>query len=146
MFKIITPVGFDEMLIGERVADQTAALLNKNNNLYKKHDRYTINNPTDLYIVYISNGNVAGVTCIREEYYQLTRNKHTSVDPTFRRMGIGKKLVTEAMNNCYTKNMYVTIRETNRVSINLYTSLGFTYVKEYDNKGNKIIVFGRRIR
>lgn len=146
MFKLITPIGFNETLMGERVAVQTAALLNKNNNLYKIHNRYTINNPTDLYIVYISNGNVIGVTCIQEEYPQLTRNKHTSVDPAYRNVGIGKKLITEAMNSCSTRNMYATIRENNRASINLYTSLGFTYVKEYDNKGNKIIVFGRRIR
>lgn len=146
MFKIITPIGFNNMVDGGRVASQIATLLNNNNNLYKEHNGYTISNSGCLYIVYMIHTEVVGTTCIQIEEQGLTRNKHTSVDPLFRRRGIGRILVSEAINNCQTRNMYVTIRETNHPSIGLYSSFGFSFVKCYDNNGNKIIVLGRRIK
>jgi ribosomal protein S18 acetylase RimI-like enzyme len=90
---------------------------------------------------------VVGVTGIQVDINKnITKNKHTSVLPMFRGMGLGKLLVTEALRNCTTDTIYATIRSNNTQSINLYQSLGFVCSEYYLSNGNKILVFRRRIK
>src|SRR6056297_2761395 len=121
MYKIISPLSFfsNSTVNSNRVADQIATLLNQNNNLKTVHNRYTITNDNGLYLVYLYNGDVVGCTEIRVEHPTLTRNLHTSVNPLFRKQGLGKYLVQQAINNCTTNNMFVTIREDNISSLKL---------------------------
>lgn len=146
MYKIISSLNFNTVINGSKVAKQIAALLNQNNELFTVHSIDTVSRNSCLYLVYIYQGDVIGCTGLRVEHPTLTRNLHTSVAPFFRKKGVGKYLIWQAIENCTTQNMFVTIRPKNKGSLNLYKSLGFTFVEERFNRNHKLFVLGRRIK
>ena len=146
MFKVISPLYFNTMINGSKVANQIATLLNQNNDLLLTHSINTICNSKCLYLVYIQNQTVVGCTGLIREETELTRNMHTSVAYNLRKKGLGKYLVGQAMYHCVTKYMFATIRDNNYSSLKLYYSLGFNFVEKQIKNNHKLLILGRKIR
>ena len=68
-----------------------------------------------------------------------------AVHPAYRRQGIARKLIEEAVEDNSPKEIYLEVRESNLPALGLYESLGFTQIgvrkAYYDNpKENAIIM------
>jgi len=130
----------------DSIAAQIAAMLNKHNRLYKRHNRYTILNSPALYLVEISLDRVVGCTAVLREHAKVSKSFHTSVLPEYRGRRVGSRLMQSAINSCTSNFIYGTIRADNTASLSLVGRLGFSKIGETINKGHKIITVGRNIK
>lgn len=129
----------------DSIAEQIALLLNQHNKLKKVHNVYSILNGTSDYFIETHLDRVIGCAALDDALYaEHSRIKHVCVAPEYRRMGIAKKVINTAINNCSTKYVYATIRQENLPSLNLWASLGFVYIKEMCN--GFIVTVGRKTR
>ncbi len=132
-------------LSSHEMATQTAALLNMQNKLYKRHTASTILNSAANYFVEIEGNRVVGCTGLLKEYPTLSKSYHTSVHPSYQGKGLATRLMATAIVNCETEYMYGTIREDNIASLNLVKKFGWKFVKKHWNKDHFIITMaGRR--
>ena len=115
---------FNVVLSGIDIANQVAQLLNINNNLTLNHTQNSIVSNQTQYFIEIHGSIVSGcVGLIREA--KMDKIVHLSVLPAFRKMGIGKKLLLNAIDNSYKNIIYMHIRHDNVGSLSLAQSVGF---------------------
>ena len=136
-------------ITNEFFASQIAELLNKHNKLTVVHNTNTILASNTRYFVELVSAPAIEkrvVGCVGLEPYepQLSRIKHVSTDPTYRRFGVARRLIDTALANCPTEYVFMTIREDNVGSFKLAESLGFVFVRKDWKKDHFVITVGRR--
>lgn len=141
-------------LAQDAIADQIAALLNKQNKLTKIHNRFTIKGGTVNYFIEIcnpiKNGSAAkspiviGCAGLLKENPYLSTIKHVSVSTDYRKLGIARKLIQLAIDQCTTEHIRMTIREDNKASLELAQSLNFKHIITNFCKDHNVITVGRR--
>jgi ribosomal protein S18 acetylase RimI-like enzyme len=137
-------------LSDSEIAKQIAMLLNANNNLYVKHDAFSIKSGKTNYFVevdLVAKGKSQVVACVGllKEFEHLSKIYHVCTHPNYRRLGLAKKLVNLAVQNCETSHVYMTIREDNVPSINMALSLNFNILDKKWSKDHMILIAGRRV-
>ena len=132
----------------EKIAEQIATMLNDNNQLYRKHNSLSILGGIADYFVEVA-GNTAsgekviGCVALEQEFTTLSKIKHLCVLPEYRRLGVARKLLNVAIQSCKTQNVYMTIREDNKASLRLASSLNFVFVKKDWSRDHNVITLGR---
>ena len=83
-----------------------------------------------------------------KEYPTLSKIYHICTHPEHRRLGLARKLVNLALDNCETEYAYMTIREDNIPSLNMASSMGFKFVNKAWSKSHDhiVIAVGRRTK
>lgn len=127
------------------IAAQIAVMLNNQNKLRRKHNMFTILQSAATYFVEVIDGVVVGFTALIQEHTGVSKSFHTSVLPECRGKGLGKKLLTAAINNCRTPYVYGTIRADNTASLTLVHRVGFRPIRRTWVKNHYIITVGRSI-
>lgn len=84
---------------------------------------------SDVSLVSEVEGKIVGYIFARVEYKSVGHIITIAVDPRYRRMGIGEKLMRAALSilrkfSCI--SVYLEVRVSNKPAINLYKKLGFT--------------------
>lgn len=106
-------------------AEQIAHLLNENNNLRGEYDGDKILRSTASYHPEHFEGLVFGSVAVQRLTFMLSEIKHLVVHHSFRRMGLGKRLLSKALLAIDTPLVCATIREENVASLALFHSSGF---------------------
>lgn len=133
-------------LTNNEIARQIANLINRYNNLYTRHNWFTIISCATDYFVEIVGDKVVGCAGIIEEPNTWSVVKHICVVPEFRNKGVATKLIKLAIQNCKTKHVYMTIRENNIASLSMANKLGFTTIKREWSKDHYIVAVGRLVK
>lgn len=135
------------------LAEQVADLLNANNRLTRLHNASSISSGAIDYFIELSSidnsttSKVVGCVGLIKEHTSLSRIKHLSVHPKFRRKGIARKLLLLAITNCDTEDTYMIIRDDNLPSLIIAEKLGFIFIsKVHTRKGYNLITVGRRTK
>ena len=128
-------------------ADGIAKLLNQQNKLTMVHNTHTILASKTRYFVELVSSpaiktEIVGCVGLLPEDNLLSRIKHVSINPIYRRFGIATKLINVAIQNSSTDYVFMTIREDNKPSLMLAKRLGFVFVQK---NGHLISVARRRI-
>ncbi len=127
------------------IACQLADLLNTYNRLAgKRHAIDILSSETD-YVVETHGKLVIGAVGVRRLSFHVSEIKHLSVRKKWRGKGIGRFLLKRALGMCVTPFAYATIREDNLSSIQLFESVGFSRVGEYDGVGHKVLILTSEI-
>ena len=133
-------------LSDEEIASQIAALVNANNQLLKTHNAASIRSSPAAYFIEVrGTAQVVGCAGLTKEYPGVSKIFHVCTHPAYRRQGIARKLVSLAMNNCKTENVYMTIREDNGPSLTMAASLGFQLIQRLWSADHGVMVVGRRL-
>ena len=140
-------------LSNNEIASQIAALLNTHNQLLVSHNAVSIGSGASNYFVEISRtaqgiSQVVGCAGLLKEFPTLSKIYHVSVRPDYRNMGIAKKLIGLAIQNCETERVYMTVREGNVPSLKMASSLNFKFVDKMWSRSHDhmVILVGRRTR
>ncbi len=137
-------------LSNSEIASQIAVLLNTYNQLYVKHDMTTIKGSTSNYFIEVGRtaqelSQVVGCVGLKKEFPTLSKIHHISVHPDFRRLGVAKKLINIAVQNCETSHVYMTIRGDNSPSLRMASSLGFNLIdRKWSRDYNHIVIIAGR--
>jgi len=138
-------------LSNSEIAAQIATLLNAYNQLYARHNAYTIKSSASNYFIEVGRigqgaNQVIGCIGLLKEFSSLSKIHHIAVHPNFRRLGIARRLINIAIQNCETSHVYMTIREDNLPSLRMASSLGFNFIdkKWSRNHDHMVITAGRR--
>ncbi len=86
----------------------------------------------DISLIAEINEKIVGYIFSRIEYGDTGHIISIAVDPRWRRRGIGKALMLEAMKllkNAGCESVYLEVRVSNHIAINLYRNLGFKIIK-----------------
>lgn len=110
------------------MATQVAAMINTYNRWYTVFTPHRIINSQSLYLVELCFDQVVGCASLVKEYPKLSKVQHVCVLPEFRQRGIAKRLVNQAIARCETEFICMTIREDNRASLAMATSLQFRFI------------------
>jgi len=128
----------------ESMAQQITALVNRHNKLYKRLTPYNLARENAEYFVEVVGNRVVGCVGLSARFHNASEIKHVCVDPAFRRKGIGRKLISLAIANCRTENVYMTIRDDNLASLMLAKSLGFVPIRQHWSVDHFVITVGRK--
>jgi ribosomal protein S18 acetylase RimI-like enzyme len=137
-FKVVIPKN--------EIAMQISLMLNKQNKLRRNHTMFTILQSTATYFIEVIGSRVVGCTALLQNHPGVSKSFHTSVLPEYRGKGLGKKLLTAAINGCGTPYIYGTIRADNIASLTLVQRVGFEPIKRTWVKDHYIITVGRSIQ
>lgn len=118
---------FNIMLSEYLIATQIALLLNSNNKLKRQHNTYSIIKDSANYFIELQNNNIVGCIGLINEP-TMDRIIHLSVNNKVRKLGIGNKLLTHAINISKKDIIYMHVREDNTSSLNLAFKNGFKYI------------------
>ena len=93
----------------------------------------------------LEDGVIKGVIGLLWRSWYLTELRHLYVKPEFRRNGIGKFLVQEAMKKIKTPLACCTVRDGNDESLRLFERVGFSVVRGFINPetGNRVSLLMR---
>jgi ribosomal protein S18 acetylase RimI-like enzyme len=127
------------------IAEQIAELINKYNKWYIIHTTESVLNSMSKYFVHMEGERVVGCAACLYEYPTLSKVLHVCVVPECRKQKIASKLVSMAIKNCVTDNVYMIIREDNVASRRLAVSLGFIEVRARWFKDHNVIYYARRV-
>ena len=136
-------------LSNNEIASQIATLLNLNNKLQIRHNAFSIKRGTANYFVEIARttqglSQVVGCVGLLKEFPALSKIYHVCTHHDYRKMGIAKKLINLAIQNCESSHVYMTIREDNLPSIKMATSLNFNIVDKKWSRDHVVLTAGRR--
>lgn len=134
---------FLSSLSSYEIGRQIAGLLNDFNHLGSKRSAHDVCRSRTDYIVETNGLYVAGAIGVDRQSYTFTELKHLVVHPRYRKQGIAKYLIEQAVNTVDTKMLFVTVREDNHPSLNLFTSLGFVRGGGYEAEEHKVILLVR---
>jgi len=112
------------------LAGQVAAMVNTYNQWYTVFTPHRILTSPSLYLVELCFNQVAGCAALTKEYPQLSKIQHLCVLPQYRKKGIAKRLVEQAIANCSTEFVCMTIREDNVASLALAKSMEFHFINK----------------
>jgi ribosomal protein S18 acetylase RimI-like enzyme len=110
------------------VAEQIAHLLNQHNSLQTPYTGDKVIGAKAKYHPIQHEGLVFGSVATHRLNFMLTEVKHLVVHPTFRKMGLGHKLIKTAMGRADTPVIYATIRKDNTASLYLFEKAGFRVI------------------
>ena len=134
---------FYTSLSKEEMAIQIATLLNQANRLLKVHSKATILNSHSIYFVEICEKNVVGCVALTKVSATYSMVHHASVRPEYRKKGVGKKLLSLAVNQCETPMVYGRIRDDNVPSLKMSFSVGFKFIQKEPKQNYNLILVGR---
>jgi GNAT superfamily N-acetyltransferase len=95
-----------------------------------------------------SEGRVVGLLTYRTDWFQCTFVSLVSVHKDFRRRGIARSLFAKAEEMSPSPRLFSSTEETNGVSIQMHTALGFVPSGQIDNlpQGYRELLFYKRLR
>lgn len=125
------------------IGRQIAGLLNDFNHLGAKRTAGDVCQSRTDYIVETSGQYVVGAIGVDRQSYTFTELKHLVIHPQYRKRGIAKYLIRQAINTVDTKMSFVTVREDNHLSLNLFTSLGFVRGGGYETEEHNVVLLVR---
>jgi ribosomal protein S18 acetylase RimI-like enzyme len=126
------------------VATQVANLLNTGGQLRTFMNLYGILNNNVVYVVKLYSETVVGVIGLEVKNQLVTELKHLCIHPNHRRKGIGKELLSTAIQYSKTQYVYGTVRSNNPNSIRNNLSVGMKPVAKYLSGNYYIIIFAGR--
>lgn len=126
------------------MASQISALVNNHNKLRRKHTVFSVLKAGTDYFVDVIGNKVIGCVGLSKKHSTLSEIKHVCVAPMHRRRGIAKNLITLAIANCNTENVYMTIRDDNTPSLMTARSLGFVLIRKDWQLDHYVITVGRK--
>lgn len=138
--------GFYLSLSDDQIANQIAMLLNNYNRLTKLHNNNTIKYNKAKYFIELHGDLVIACAGLTQTGLEISKIHHIAVRPEFRKQGLGRKLVTVALNHCVTSHVFMTIRDDNIPSLKLARSLGFSMLNYIWREDHYILIVGRSIR
>lgn len=116
-------------MTSKEISTQIADMINKYNRWSRIFSADEIMSASAKYFIEVERSRVVGCASFIVEHPTLSKIQHVCVLPEYRRLGLGRKLVTITINHCDTDYIYMSIREDNEPSIRLAESLGFVYVR-----------------
>ena len=127
------------------IALQIATLINKHNGWQITCKPYYILNSNVDYFVELDQNLVIG--CVGLQYENNSNSKiiHLCVHDSYRRKGIGKKLILTTINNCKTSILSTTIRTTNFNSLYLFYRAGFLNKSMFYIGNNQMVCVSKSI-
>ena len=134
---------FYTSLSKEEMAIQIATLLNQANRLTKVHSKVTILNSRSIYFVELCEEIVVGCVALTKVSSEHSMVHHASVRPDYRKKGVGKKLLSLAVNQCDTPMVYGRIREDNIPSLKMSFAVGFRAIRKEPKTNYNLILVGR---
>jgi len=138
-------VKFSLYLTKTGIAQQIANLLNWGGQFYYHILPYHILNNNVKYIIELNQNKVIGVIGLQARNNYVTELKHLAVHPTYRKMGLGKKLLEIGIKAATTKYVYGLVRSTNYVNIRNNLRVGMRpigYCKSRCN-GYVLVIFAK---
>lgn len=129
---------FNVALSGRSIAGQIAALLNSNNELRKTHNIDTVLSNGVQYFIELNGDLVVGCVGLFKQH-MMDKVVHLSVSNSFRRRGIGLKLINTVINSTNQQTLYTQVRQDNVSSLNLMHKAGFSEIA-YIPKGHYNII------
>jgi len=132
-------------LAKQDVALQISELINKHNGWQINYSAQSILNSNIDYFIELHQNLIIG--CIGLQFKNNLNSKivHLCVHDLYRKKGIGKKLITTAINNCKTNNISTQVRNTNFNSLYLFYRLGFINKHKFYIGQNLIICISKTI-
>ncbi|MEK7996650.1 MAG: GNAT family N-acetyltransferase [Planctomycetota bacterium] len=135
------------MPISEIIAEQIASLLNTQNRLTVQYSAAKVLEHQDRYIVRLGESfSVLGAVEVKRVQWYQCEIDHLSVDPQFKRQGIGTWLLQKAETRAMELGAGIaqcTIRVGNQESEGLFTKHGYTATVTFLNQqsGNRVTVY-----
>ncbi len=121
------------------IASQISTLINTYNGWQINYSTQSILNNNITYFVELNQNLVIGCVGLQFENNLNSKIVHLCVHNSYRKKGIGKKLIITAINNCKTNKINAQIRNTNFNSLYLFYRLGFTNESRFYIGQNLII-------
>jgi ribosomal protein S18 acetylase RimI-like enzyme len=112
------------------IAAQVAAMVNTFNQWYTVFTPHRILTSPSLYLVELCFNQVVGCAALTKEYPKLSKIQHLCVLPQYRKRGIAKRLVEQAIVRCETEFICMTIREDNLPSLSVAKSAKFRFINK----------------
>lgn len=128
----------------DEIALQISTLINNHNKLCRKHTASSILRGGADYFVEVIGNKIIGCVGLFKKHITLSEIRHLCITPIHRRRGIAKNLITLAIANCDTENVYMVIRDDNIPSLITAKSLGFVPIKKDWRSDHYIITVGRK--
>lgn len=137
MSKFMLTVGAREM------ANQIARMINIGGQLAHTLTADTILFNRIKYVVEMRGEEVAGVIGL-ENFGRVTEMKHLCVHPSYRRQGLGRKLLEKGIAACPTEFVFGMVRSDNHSNIRNNLRVGMVPIGKKRGRGCHIIIFARR--
>jgi GNAT superfamily N-acetyltransferase len=96
------------------------------------------------YMIELDGGKIIGVIGLERVHPKVTELKHLSVDPGYRRKGIGKRLLEKAIKYSPTEFIYGMVRADNATNIRNNLRVGMTPIGKKRGRHGYLICFARR--
>jgi ribosomal protein S18 acetylase RimI-like enzyme len=128
----------------ESMAQQIADLLNKGGQLMAYQNAQSVLHSRIEYLVELDGQVVAGVMGLEKQNPHVTEMKHLCVHPSYRRRGIGKRLLELGVKAAKTECVYGAVRSDNHVNIRNNLRVGLKPIGKKHGRGCHIIIFARR--
>lgn len=136
---------FSHSLSDYEIAKQIASLININNGLSLKRRSVDIIQNKIQYVIETHGKFVIASVGIERLSYTLSEIKHLVVRTEWRRRGVGKFIVKQALTKLTTPLVYCTVRSNNKTSIKVFKSLEFNQTEEYSTGQHKIILLTKTV-
>jgi len=128
----------------QEVAAGISTLINQGGQLGYRLTPMGITKNTVSYMVELDGDKVIGVIGLEQVNPKVTELKHLSVDPNYRRRGIGKRLLERAVKYSPTEFVYGMVRADNEVNIRNNLRVGMKPIGKKKGRGCYLICFARR--
>jgi GNAT superfamily N-acetyltransferase len=129
----------------QEVAAQIANLINSGRQLYVRLTPASIISNSIRYIIELQGQMVVGVIGLDQVRDNVTEIKHLVVHPSHRNHGLGRKLLSKAVEAATTEFVYGMVRSDNLTNIRNNLRVGMRPIgKTRPHRGHRVIIFARR--